>query len=82
MSEDSVRTDIDCILKDGKLSTQKKIELLRKMHTYIRAQQRTQTESAMIDDPDTGSELRDVENALESLGADPVGPEDTGAATL
>lgn len=82
MSKDKVRTEIDEIIKDKSLSRERQIELLRKMHCDLRAQQRAQTESAMIDDPETGQELRDVENALESLGAEPVGPEDSGAATL
>lgn len=82
MSRDSVRTDIEDIVKDKTIPRERQVELLRKMYADVRAQQRAQTESAMIDDPDTGSELRDIAEALESLGVEVRGPEDGGAATL
>ncbi len=82
MTRDGIRTQIEEIIKNKKLPPERQIEMLRKIHYDLRAQQRAQTESAMIPDPDIGSNLRDVERALESLGAEPVGPEDSGAATL
>lgn len=82
MSLDKVRTDIERIIKRDVHTTEEKIRMLRKMHGDIRAQQRAQTESSMVADADTGTELREVEMALESLGVDPDGPEDSGAATL
>lgn len=82
MSRDKVRTDIDRIIKDKTLSQERQVEMLRKMYDEVRAEQRAQTESAMVDDQDIGAELRDIEMALESLGTEASKPEEGGAATL
>lgn len=82
MTRDSVRAEIDRIVKNRTLAREGQIEALQKLYSEVRAEQRAATESSMVDDTDLGAELIDIETALESLGAKVIGPEDKGAATL
>lgn len=67
MARQSVGADIEAIITDKTLTRQEQIEALEKMHGEVRAQIRAATESAMVDEDDLGEELRQIEEALESL---------------
>lgn len=86
MARQSVGADIEAIITDKTLTRQEQIEALEKMHGEVRAQIRAATESAMVDEDDLGEELRQIEEALESLGptSTPVkdSQDDRGPATL
>jgi predicted ArsR family transcriptional regulator len=82
MSEETVKAEIEEILADKALSDQDKISRLAKMREDVRAEMRAATESSMVVDYDIGPELKDLDEALESLGYTPNSPEDGGGATL
>jgi hypothetical protein len=82
VTRDSTRASIERILKDATLGREERIAELQKIYFTVRAEQRAATESAMVDDPDIGAELKEVELALKGLDAEIPAPEDRGAATL
>ena len=82
MNQYRVKARIAAILEDESLSPQDRIAALQKMYAEVRAEQRTATESAMVDDEDIGAEMIDIENALQELGGEIPAPENKGAATL
>ena len=73
---------ISDITEDSDLATDEKVDQLRQIWREARDLQRAATESALADAADPGILITEAEKALESLGAAPEGPEDTGAATL
>ncbi|MEM5471658.1 hypothetical protein WNZ14_07965 [Hoeflea sp. AS60] len=82
MPHQDMNADIRAILEDKDLSTAKKVEMLERMRESVRSEMRAATESAMVDDNDVGDELKQIDEALEHLSADPASPEDRGGATL
>ena len=70
------------ILDDPALDTSEKIRKLEHMRQDARAEMRAASESAMVDDVDTGDDLKRLDMALHDLGADHDSIEDNGAATL
>lgn len=86
MARQSVGADIEAIITNKTLTRQKQIKALEKMHGEVRAQMRAATESAMVDEDDLGEELRQIEEALESLGTTSKtskdSQDDRGPATL
>lgn len=75
----SFDTGVRSILKDNALSKSQKIDRLLELEAEARAVQRAASESGMAADDGLNRHLREVELALEQLGANSP---DTGAATL
>ncbi len=71
------------IRDDRSLSVKAKVNSLRELYNYARAEQRAASESAMVDDDGLNDALRTIELALETLGEHSP-PKDTRkrAATL
>ncbi|MDP2122615.1 MAG: hypothetical protein Q8S27_09235 [Hoeflea sp.] len=82
MMTHDIDTVIAGILEDPALDRSAKIEKLQKMRQDTRAEMRAASESAMVDDVDTGDHLKHLDLALRDLGADHDSIEDRGAATL
>ena len=69
MARQSIATDIEAIIIDKSLSAEEQVTALKKMYTEVRAQMRAATESAMVDADNLGEDLRQIEEALESVEA-------------
>ncbi|MEM5494336.1 hypothetical protein [Hoeflea sp. AS16] len=82
MTHQDVKTDIRVILEDPDMTDAEKIDRLERMRESARAEMRAATESAMVNDDDVGDDLKQLDEALARLSADPVSPEDGGGATL
>ncbi|MDP2734451.1 MAG: hypothetical protein Q8O63_15335 [Hoeflea sp.] len=82
MAHQDLKTDIQNILDDDTLPRDEKIKLLETMRVNARSEMRAATESAMVDDNETGDDLALLDRALETLSADTASIEDGGAATL
>lgn len=82
MGHQSVKTEIEEVVTDKKMSVEEQIARLEKMREEVRAQMRAATESGMVDDDGLGESLRYLDEALENLDSAPESIEDTGAATL
>ncbi|WP_417434663.1 hypothetical protein [Hoeflea sp.] len=82
MPHQDVKADIRNILEDPDTTDAEKINLLERMRESVRAEMRAATESAMVNDDDVGDDLKQLDEALARLSADPVSPEDGGGATL
>lgn len=82
MAHQDLKTDIQNILDDDTLPRDEKIKLLETMRVNARSEMRAATESAMVDDNETGDDLALLDRALEGLSADTDSIEDGGAATL
>ncbi|KJS11292.1 MAG: hypothetical protein VR78_13095 [Hoeflea sp. BRH_c9] len=82
MAHQDLKTDIQNILDDDMLPRDEKIKLLETMRVNARSEMRAATESAMVDDNETGDDLALLDRALETLSADTASIEDGGAATL
>ena len=70
---------IDTIVQDAALDQAAKIARLRQLETDVLARQRASTEGMEPSDPWDGDDLKAIERALRSLGANPV---DQGPASL
>ncbi|THF49767.1 hypothetical protein E6C51_12345 [Allorhizobium terrae] len=57
------------LLNDENLTRGEKIEALKGLYEHGRAEQRTASESPMIDDDGLNDTLRNIEKALADLGA-------------
>ncbi|MBC7284515.1 hypothetical protein [Hoeflea sp.] len=81
-----VHQDIDTviaeILDNPDLAKSEKINQLEKMREDARAEMRAASESAMVDDVETGDDLKQLDLALDKLGSDPDSIEDNSTATL
>lgn len=75
----SFSSDLTKILEDQTLSKVEKIAQLREIETEARDVQRAASESGMAADDGLNDRLREVELALEQIGA---ASRKTGAATL
>ncbi len=75
----STKAQLDDILKNTSLTRQDKIDALMKLQEDARDIQRAATEGGMDPDDGLNKDLREIELALEKLGAS---SDDTGAATL
>ena len=82
MAHHTVISEIAAILDNDGLSTNEKIESLKRMREGARAEMRAATESAMVDDSDVGDDLKLIDEALNDLAAHPDSIEDGGGATL
>jgi len=82
MAHQDLKTDIRTILDDGSLPRDEKIKMLETLRVNARAEMRAATESAMVDDNETGDDLAEIDRALEGLSANADSIEDSGAATL
>jgi hypothetical protein len=82
MTHQDVKADIRVILEDPDMTDAEKIDRLERMRESARAEMRAATESAMVNDDDVGDDLKQLDEALARLSADPVSPEDGGGATL
>lgn len=72
----------DLMQNDAK-SQDEKIEAIQELYEYARAEQRTASESMMVDDDGLNDAMRDAEKALAELGApSPAKPDSKSAATL
>lgn len=70
------------IVEDPALARAEKIKELERLRENARAEMRAASESAMVDDAETGDDLKHLDLALDALGADSASIEDNGAATL
>lgn len=75
----STKAQLDDILNDKSLSHKQKTDAVMKLQEDARDIQRAATEGGMDPDDGQNKDLREIELALEKLGAS---SEDTGAATL
>lgn len=75
----STKAQLDDILKNTSQTRQDKIDALMKLQEDARDIQRAATEGGMDPDDGLNKDLREIELALEKLGAS---SDDTGAATL
>lgn len=75
----STKAQLEDILKNTSLTRQDKIDALMKLQEDARDIQRAATEGGMDPDDGLNKDLREIELALEKLGAS---SDDTGAATL
>lgn len=75
----STKAQLDNILKNTSQTRQDKIDALMKLQEDARDIQRAATEGGMDPDDGLNKDLREIELALEKLGAS---SDDTGAATL
>ena len=82
MAHQDVKAEIQKILDDPELATAEKVSQLESMREGARQEMRAATESAMVNDDDVGDDLKQLDEALARLSADPVSPEDGGGATL
>ena len=82
MANHDITEDIARILDDPQLARSGKVARLKQMREDTRADMRAASESAMVDDAETGDELKHLDEALDKLGVDEESPEDRGAATL
>lgn len=83
MSEkEFIDSSVDKVVADTSLSWNEKVSWLQEQLQDERAKQRAASESDMIVDQGQGARLSEIEQALESLGADATTCEDTKAATL
>ena len=82
MPEREYKNRIESILADSGKPKQERIRALRTLREDLRSAMRTATESAMTEDRDFGADLQRCDQALRSLGADPAGDDEKGAATL
>ncbi len=71
------------IMSDDKQSRDEKIEEIKGIYDYARAEQRAAIESMMVSDDGLNEALQSAEKALEELGAgSPVEEDENSAATL
>lgn len=82
MSKESMKAKIDKIMNDTRLSLKEQINHLKKMHADVRAEMRAASESDLVTDNDIGAELKQLDEALDSLNQKAASPEDGGGATL
>jgi len=82
MENGKIEMKIAAILDDDNKTKDEKISELQALHDDERAVQRAVTEGGMVGDHGEDTSLREIELALQKLGVDPDGPEDTKAATL
>lgn len=82
MAPQDISDVIAKIVEDPALSKPEKVIELERLRQNARAEMRAASESAMVDDADTGDDLKHLDLALEALGADSASIEDSGAATL
>lgn len=75
----STKAQLEDILKNTSRTRQDKIDALMKLQEDARDIQRAATEGGMDPDDGLNKDLREIELALEKLGAS---SDDTGAATL
>lgn len=75
----STKAQLEDILKNTSQTRQDKIDALMKLQEDARDIQRAATEGGMDPDDGLNKDLREIELALEKLGAS---SDDTGAATL
>lgn len=75
----STKAQLEDILKNTSLTKQDKTDAIMKLQEDARDIQRAATEGGMYPDDGLNKDLREVELALEKLGAS---SDDTGAATL
>lgn len=75
----STKAQLNDILNDKSLTKQQKTDAVMKLQEDARDIQRAATEGGMDPDDGQNNDLREIELALEKLGAS---SEDTGAATL
>lgn len=82
MAHQNINDVIAHILEDPALAKSEKISRLEKMREEARAEMRAASESAMVDDIETGDDLKRLDLALDDLGSDQNSIEDKGGATL
>jgi hypothetical protein len=75
----STKAQLEDILKNTSQTRQDKIDALMKLQEDARDIQRAATEGGMDPDDGLNKDLREIELALDKLGAS---SDDTGAATL
>ncbi len=75
----STKAQLEDILKNTSQTRQDKIDAIMKLQEDARDIQRAATEGGMDPDDGLNKDLREIELALEKLGAS---SDDTGAATL
>ncbi|WOC16551.1 hypothetical protein [Pseudochrobactrum sp. MP213Fo] len=75
----STKAQLNDILKNNSLNHQQKTDAVMKLQEDARDIQRAATEGGMDPDDGLNNDLREIELALEKLGAQ---SDDTGAATL
>lgn len=75
----STKAQLNDILKNNSLNHQQKTDAVMKLLEDARDIQRAATEGGMDPDDGLNNDLREIELALEKLGAQ---SDDTGAATL
>ena len=82
MNRQAMKTEIEEILSSKELKSRQQIAELERLREDIRQQMRAETEGGATSDDDLGADLKLLDEALESLNAEPESIEDTGAATL
>ncbi|MBU4528864.1 MAG: hypothetical protein KUA43_07805 [Hoeflea sp.] len=82
MVHQNITDVISKIVEDPELAKSEKISQLEKLRQDARAEMRAASESAMVDDVETGDDLKQLDLALEKLGSDPDSIEDNSTATL
>jgi hypothetical protein len=82
MAMRSMTLKIRAIVSDEALDRDQKVDRLMKLHREARAEQRTATESGMVDDDGLNADLLEIDLALERLGQGKDTSTSGGAATL
>jgi len=82
MVHQNISDVISKIVEDPELAKSEKINQLEKLRQDARAEMRAASESAMVDDIETGDDLKQLDLALEKLGSDSDSIEDNSTATL
>ncbi|QDZ02253.1 hypothetical protein FQ775_18730 [Nitratireductor mangrovi] len=82
MKESRIRLKIADILAADALGKGEKITRLTELRREARDEQRAASEAGMIDDDGLNADLREIDLALDQLGANVTSIEDKGAATL
>lgn len=82
MKDSRIRLKIADILAADALGQGEKIAQLTELRREARDEQRAASEAGMIDDDGLNADLREIDLALDQLGANVTSIEDKGAATL
>ncbi|MCO6184675.1 hypothetical protein [Rhizobium sp. L1K21] len=81
--ESRLTAQINELMQDEDKSRAEKIKAIEEIYEYARAEQRTASESMMVDDDGLNEALRHAEKALQELNAESPAKKDShSAATL